>query len=247
MSDVALGNTLSGRSQPGNKNPMYGKHHSPESIQKMRENRKGLTAGENHPMFGKHLPVKTRQKMSVAKKLNPNPENLGPVRRGKDHPMFGRKHTPESILKMKEHGKGKGKGIPKSDLHCQHISEGRVGIKRPEMSGDKHYNWRGGISFEPYCPKFNKEFKERVRAFFGHTCQLCGHVWQKSEPKLAVHHVNYRKDACCSPEVQPLFVPVCFGSCHAKTNNHRQEYEQQFTDLIMTKFGGQCYLPKGES
>lgn len=36
----------------GEKNPMFGKHHSEESKQKMRM--RPDTSGENNPMFGKH-------------------------------------------------------------------------------------------------------------------------------------------------------------------------------------------------
>ena len=36
-------------SHPGKENSMYGKKHSPESIEKMRRNRKGLSAGEKNP------------------------------------------------------------------------------------------------------------------------------------------------------------------------------------------------------
>ena len=36
-------------SHPGKENSMYGRKHSPESIEKMKRNRKGLTAGEKNP------------------------------------------------------------------------------------------------------------------------------------------------------------------------------------------------------
>ena len=32
--------------------------------------------------------------------------------------------------------------------------------------GDNNSNWHGGISFEPYCIKFNKDYKESVRELF---------------------------------------------------------------------------------
>src|SRR5208337_386546 len=35
--------------------------------------------------------------------------------------------------------------------------------KSKNLIGEKSPGWKGGISFEPYCIKFNKEFKERVR------------------------------------------------------------------------------------
>lgn len=136
--------------------------------------------------------------------------------------MFGHVYTEETLEKMRDAKKGiyEGAGNPA---------------------------WKGGISYEPYCPKFNDEFRERVRAFFGYTCQFpgCGHVWQEGERLLNVHHVNYRKDACCSEDVAPLFVPLC-QSCHMKTNFNRENYEKVFTELIMTKYNGQCYLPKEE-
>ncbi len=113
-------------------------------------------------------------------------------------------------------------------------------------TGEKSSAWKGGISFEPYCPKFNEKFKERVRAFFGYRCQMpgCNHIWQPGEKKLAVHHVNFNKNSCCDPSVPRLFVPLCPGKCHAKTNHNREHWEQLFTELIMTKYNGQCYLPK---
>ncbi len=164
------------------------------------------------------------------------------------------------------------KGVPKSPEMRAKLSATKTGTKRgplPEawrkkiseankgkMKGEKNpqymkrgplsCHWKGGVSYEPYCPKFTKEFKERVRAFFGYTCQKCGHIWQLGEKKLAVHHVNYRKDACCHPTVIPLFVPVCAGSCHSVTGHNRGFWEPYFTTMINLKHGGKCYFSKEE-
>lgn len=112
--------------------------------------------------------------------------------------------------------------------------------------GEESTNWRGGVSFGKYCPKFNFKFKERVRAFFGYTCQKCGYVWQPGERRLAVHHVNYRKDSCCNENVKPLFVPVCPGRCHSETGYNRDYWEVFFTKLINEIYEGKCYFTKEE-
>lgn len=181
---------------------------------------------------------------------------------------FGFKHSEETIRKMSEIKKGK----RHSEETCQLLSVQRMGVKtRPhteetkrkmsashigktftlehrrmlsenhaDFRGDKGSSWKGGLSFEPYCVKFNDEFKERVRAFFGHVCQLCRKP--QNGKKLDVHHVNFDKMTCCN-DVKPLFVPLCH-SCHMKTNFNRKYYEQHFEEVIMTKFEGNCYLPK---
>ena len=111
-----------------------------------------------------------------------------------------------------------------------------------DTSSENNPAWKGGISFEPYCPKFTREFRERVRKFFKYTCQCCGHVWQPGERKLAVHHVNYDKMVCCN-DVKPLFVPVCIQKgCHAKTNHNREYWEDIFTNKIMLEHDGECFV-----
>ena len=114
------------------------------------------------------------------------------------------------------------------------------------FTGENNHNWNGGSSFQPYCPKFTNEFKERVRTFFGHKCMMpgCNHVWQPGETKLAVHHVNFLKNSCCNPSIPRLFVPLCHQPCHTKTNHNRPYWEKLFTKLIVEEFNGQCYLPK---
>ncbi len=92
------------------------------------------------------------------------------------------------------------RGKPKSPEHCEKISKARKGwiyseetLKkmseghkgailsaehRAKLSaafkGENNHRWRGGVSFEPYCIKFNREFKERVLEFFGRKCAECG-------------------------------------------------------------------------
>lgn len=39
-----------------------------------------------------------------------------------------------------------------------------------DFKGEKHPNWLGGISFEPYCIKFNDKYKNYVRNLFGNEC-----------------------------------------------------------------------------
>lgn len=106
-------------------------------------------------------------------------------------------------------------------------------------SGKKNHNWLGGLSFEPYCQKFNNELRERVRLFFDNKCFLCGEP--QNGRKLSVHHVNYDKMVCCN-DVKPLFIPLCM-SCHFKTNHNRAHWEKYFTDKLMDEYDGVCYLP----
>jgi len=107
---------------------------------------------------------------------------------------------------------------------------------------ENHPQWKGGISFEPYCPLFNNEFKERVRAFFNHTCILCGE--KQNGYKLPVHHVDYDKHVCCNGN-PPLFVTLC-RSCHTKTNNNREHWAMFFNEFIHIQYGGKCYYTKEE-
>jgi|WetSurMetagenome_2_1015567.scaffolds.fasta_scaffold399260_2 hypothetical protein len=138
------------------------------------------------------------------------------------------------------------KGKKQSDSMKIKLSEKRKGENNPMYGkrGPLCPSWKGGVSFEPYCEKFNDEFRERVRKFFNHTCQICGHIWQPGEKRLSVHHVNYRKDSCCNEIFKPLFVPLCSGKCHTKTNHNREYWETYFTKIINENYNGVCYIGK---
>lgn len=110
------------------------------------------------------------------------------------------------------------------------------------LCGEKCASWRGGISFEPYCLKFNNDFRRRVRNFWNNRCVLCGKSSIENGQALSVHHVNYSKEACCDDSPR-LFVALC-GRCHGKTGHNREYWKEYFTNLIMTEYDGECYIHK---
>jgi hypothetical protein len=85
--------------------------------------------------------------------------------------------------------------------------------------GDKNPRWLGGISFFPYCQKFNDAFKECVRNRFDRKCFLC--KASENGHKHHVHHIDYNKNSICNGQ-EWAFVPLC-RKHHTWTTNHRFE------------------------
>ena len=132
-------------------------------------------------------------------------------------------------------GLAKGKNNP---------SYGRKGKLAPMYgkSESQSPTWKGGTSFEPYCIKFNNDFKERVRNYFNRCCYVCGKNEIENKQKLDIHHVTYNKDTCCD-DSKPLFVPLC-RSCHIKTNFDRDYWQEFFTVSLEYLTDGECYIKK---
>jgi len=95
-----------------------------------------------------------------------------------------------------------------------------------DYTGENSPGWKGGISFEPYCKKFNNKFKEAVRIRDDYTCQLCGHEQKSGGQKLDVHHIHYEKSDCW-----PDVVALC-RSCNVKVNSNRDYWEQYFENQL---------------
>lgn len=93
--------------------------------------------------------------------------------------------------------------------------------------GANHPLWLGGLSFFPYCPKFDENFKEGIRERFYRGCFVCGKSEELSGRKLDVHHVNYLKSCLCE-DFECDFVPLC-AKCHRRTNYDRYFWERLFT------------------
>ena len=113
-----------------------------------------------------------------------------------------------------------------------------------KVSGENSVHWKGGISFEPYCPKFNKDLKKRIRAFFKNQCVMCGeHNWNGHE--LSCHHVTYNKNMCCDGK-QVRFAALC-NRHHSMTNHgDRQRWEDMLHRSIEEIWDGKSYFTKEE-
>jgi hypothetical protein len=98
-------------------------------------------------------------------------------------------------------------------------------FKKGKFSGNKHFNWKGGISFEPYTPEFNEQLKERVRFRDSYACQLCG--LKQNGCKLSIHHIDYNKK---NNGLNNL-ITLC-TSCNFKVNYDRIYWKNYFINKI---------------
>lgn len=114
---------------------------------------------------------------------------------------------------------------------CQHKWQSE------NLRGENSPVWKDGISFEPYCTKFNKEFKEYIRAKFGRVCFLCPKTEEENGQRLSVHHVNYNKNCGCDEDETCQFVPLCRG-CNSKVNHNRPEWEAKINAMLHNKLNG---------
>jgi hypothetical protein len=241
----------------GEKNPNFGKHHTEEARRKISEAAKGRKRSphseETRKKIGeankgkKQAPhtEEQRRKISESGKKNwSDPEfRKKVIEARKAGGKMGHPITEETRKKLREINTGK--KVPESIR--RKMSESHQGWKPSEEwilkhRGENNPRWQGGVSFEPYCPKFNKEFKERIRAFFNNKCVKCGAP--ETNEKLCVHHVTSNKMTCCDNTI-PLFVPLC-RSCHAEMINDHGEWRLYFTDMIEKYYQGKCYLTKEE-
>ena len=177
--------------------------------------------GKDHYLYGKHPSQKTRDKLSKNNRMR-NPEEAkkhSEIMKGK---KFTKEHIENIIFSLKKYYK-------------EHPEE---------IKGENNGNWKGGISYEPYCIKFDEKLKERVREFFGRCCYICGISESEMGYRLSVHHVNYNKMVCCN-DVKPLFVPLC-KKCHGKTQADREYWEEFFTISLKCLTKNKCFYTKEE-
>jgi hypothetical protein len=96
-------------------------------------------------------------------------------------------------------------------------------------SGNKNWNWRGGLSKRKYPKSWTNTLRTLIRERDKYTCQICGfhqsklNGWSK---KLSVHHIDYNKKNC-NPD---NLITLC-KSCHTKTNHNRKYWIKYFKIL----------------
>ena len=98
---------------------------------------------------------------------------------------------------------------------------------RQSKLGKNHWNWKGGISNNPYGLEFNENLKEVIRNRDRRKCQICYKTELENKYKLSVHHIDYNKNNNNPNNLISLCV-----SCHIKTNNKRNYWLNYFNEKI---------------
>lgn len=158
-----------------------GLKHSESTKQKISEAHRG----DKHPMFGKHHSKEAIQKMSLAKK-GKLPEQFNGY-------WIGREQTPEH----------RAKSVQSLSINPHRYKKGDVAPmkgRKAYASGDKHHNWRGGLS--KYRSVYNERRKillanaegshtiaewELLKTQYGYRCPMC--LKHEPEIKLTKDHI----------------------------------------------------------
>ena len=90
------------------------------------------------------------------------------------------------------------------------------------VTGARHWAWQGGISQDPYPPKFTAYLKRKIRRRDGYTCQHCGR-----QDALSVHHIDYDKANC-----DPCNLITLCVSCNSKANANRERWQAYYQDKM---------------
>jgi hypothetical protein len=230
-------------SKAGKFNPFYGKHHTETSKLKI-----GL--GISKAMKGKKFTEEHKRKIGLALKGKPKSEehikkiNETKLRLYAEGKLIshrkGKCHTKETKMKMKQnHPNVFGKnnsfyGKRHSEETRKKISE--IRIEKGVAKLDRNPAWLGGKSFEPYCPKFNNEFKNLIRLRDNFCCLNCNTSEQKQiliqRRRLAIHHIDYNKKNTCLQNCCALCHP-----CNIKANKNRDSWTEYYQDILSKKYG----------
>ena len=99
------------------------------------------------------------------------------------------------------------------------------------LCGSGNPNWKGGISKEPYCQDWTKEYKNYIKERDGHKCMnLCCN--SKNPNGLSVHHIDYNKKNCRKKNL----ITICRG-CNSSANFNREFYEVWYQAILTRRYG----------
>jgi len=205
---------------------MTGKTHSKEHKKKQSESMKEHWKNHEYSMKGKEHSLETRQRMS---------ESRTGRKKSKEHKrkisesMTGSKKSKEHMRKVSEANRGKKRSAKfkreKSKIMKRLWANPETRAKMclpPIYVGEDSPHWKGGISFEPYCPKFNSRLKERIRNRDNRTCVLCGKAEIRNGRRLSVHHIDNDKLQGC--DGKKWYLCALCRSCNNKKDTLMKEF-----------------------
>lgn len=89
-----------------------------------------------------------------------------------------------------------------------------------QITREKHWNWKGGLSLEGYPVDWTETLKRSIRERDNYICRLCCQYGNE------VHHIDYNKNNC-NPD---NLITLC-KKCHLKTNHNRKYWIKYFQKL----------------
>jgi len=180
--------------------------------------KKGLQTAWNKGKKGCYSETARRKMSDGQRGIKNHSYGKAPWNKGKhvtNNGCFKKGHTvPTEVIEKIKRARKK-QVLPHGDMHWLYGKR-----------GDDALNWKGGISFVPYCHKFNDDLKEKIRERDGRICQLCTMTEEENGQKLSVHHVHYDKENCA-----PDLISLCRG-CNATVNSDRDYYEDLFIEKL---------------
>ena len=189
---------------------MTGKTRSKES----RAKQSASTMGERNHNYGKTISEEQKAKQSAVMMGRTASEEtkakLSAVRMGEKNHFFGKTHSEESNAKNRAAHIGK----IFSKEHRAKLSA--------TQTGKNNHQWQGGISFEPYCPAFNDQLKEKIRNRDNRTCVLCGKGEIQNGERLSVHHIDADKMQGCNGK--SWYLCALCNSCNSRPDTVEKEF-----------------------
>jgi len=210
-----------------------GKIHSEETRKKISDSNKGKKLSDEHIQrlkefnTGKKVSDETKAKLRDANiGKHPSDESrkkMSESHKGERHPMFGKRGEGTSMF-----------GKHHTNEVCERLSITHSGENNPMFGkvGDLHPNWKGGLSFAPYCFKFNEKRKKAVRNFFNNLCICTGEP--QYNQALSVHHIDHDKEQGCNGKPFNL-VPMCIEH-HTKEQYNQEDYKSYINKTLREGF-----------
>ncbi len=101
------------------------------------------------------------------------------------------------------------------------------------QSGSSHPQWRGCVSFEPYCEIwYDKDYKDSIKERDGYKCQNPYCFRNNGNASiLSVHHINYVKKDC-----HPHNLITLCKSCNGMANKDRDWHEEWYKIIMCKKY-----------
>jgi len=102
--------------------------------------------------------------------------------------------------------------------------------KRINFSGSGNPNWRGGLSYEPYCIDWTKEYKDYIKERDGYKC-LNPCCYSANPKNLVVHHIDYKKKNCDAYNL----ITLC-NTCNTQANFNRNWHQFWYNAIIYRRY-----------